>query len=165
MQTIVLIGFMGAGKTTIGKLLADKTGVHFTDLDQYIEKQAGKTIKDIFKDSGEAEFRRLESAALKDLLSRGGIISTGGGVVENKKNVEEMLMHAFVIYLHADFETLYERIKQDTARPLASLDKELLQKRYTNRLPLYNQAHARIDTADQSEEQSVELVLSELNNA
>ncbi len=112
---IFLIGFMGVGKTSIGKLLANKLGLDFYDLDDEIEKKEKLSIPKIFKLYGEKRFREIES----DLLlhwNKPGIISCGGGIVEIKKN-RDFLKHKTTIFLQTDFEIIWGRIKKSD-RPL-----------------------------------------------
>ena len=106
----------GVGKTTIGKLLAEKLNYAFCDLDALIEKNIGQTIPDIFKAKGEAYFRKLESNALMDLKEANNlVVSTGGGIVENINN--KSLMSGIIIYLSAPLATLEKRASA-TNRPL-----------------------------------------------
>ncbi|KRM33299.1 hypothetical protein FC83_GL002866 [Agrilactobacillus composti DSM 18527 = JCM 14202] len=124
MARLVLVGFMGAGKTTVGQLLAQNTGFRFTDLDQAIVEIAGRPIPDIFAAEGEAGFRRRETEALAQALDQDVIVSTGGGIVTQAQN--RALLKAAgapVVYLKADPEVLYQRVYQDENRPIAnSLD-------------------------------------------
>src|SRR5947209_4309481 len=85
-RTIVLVGFMGGGKTTLGRRLARNLGVKFVDLDEEIEKRAGQRISEIFKKKGEKGFRRLETQALARALKTAGVVATGGGLVTQSKN-------------------------------------------------------------------------------
>ena len=90
MKNIVLVGFMGSGKTTVGKLLAEQTGMPLVDMDTQIEERAGKTINEIFAQDGEPHFRALEREMAQELASKTGqIISTGGGIVLNPDNIAD----------------------------------------------------------------------------
>jgi shikimate kinase/shikimate 5-dehydrogenase len=118
-KNILLIGFMGSGKSSVGKLLAEKLGREFIDLDKIIEQKACKSIKDIFAEDGEQYFRKLESEALDDICkSEGQIIASGGGIIENKNNSKIIRENCFCIYLYSDVETLWSRVK-NSPRPLA----------------------------------------------
>lgn len=125
---IVLTGFMGAGKTTIGRKIADDMKIPFLDLDERIELIAGCPITEIFKKDGEETFRRMEHDVLKVVLETPGaeVISLGGGVLTNPENSQLLKeSKALVIYLKADADTIWERVKNDTTRPLLQAsDKE-----------------------------------------
>jgi shikimate dehydrogenase len=119
-DNIVLIGFMGSGKTTVGKELAQRLQMDFLDTDSYIEEKAGKTITEIFHDEGEEAFRKLETEALEHLRDTVShtVFSTGGGMplrVENARLLKEI---GKVYYLMADSYTIYDRVKDNTDRPL-----------------------------------------------
>jgi shikimate kinase/shikimate 5-dehydrogenase len=110
-KPITLIGFMGAGKTEAGKLTAHKLGLDFTDIDEEIERQCGKSISDIFKEDGEKKFREIESKILEETISsRDGIISSGGGIVENSYNRKLLLEKSWPINLHVSPEFALKRI-------------------------------------------------------
>lgn len=137
-MTICLIGFMGSGKTTIGRLLSEELGKSWIDLDSFVEQQYGQPIAEIFAKKGEGYFRMLETKALKCLLKQEiGIISTGGGVVEQPEN-RALLQKAYTVYLSYPVDTLYQRVQGDADRPLAT-SYEVFSQRYMKRLPLYEQ--------------------------
>ncbi len=118
-NNILLIGFMGTGKSTVSKKLAFLTKYREVDLDEYIERREGKTIKEIFAESGEEGFRRLETMYLEKVVSgNDAIISCGGGTVLKEENVEIMRKNGTVVLLSATPETIYERVKDTTNRPL-----------------------------------------------
>jgi shikimate kinase len=109
---LFIIGYKNSGKTTLGKKLAVRLNLEFIDLDDYIEKQAGKTIPEIFTEAGEKEFRRIERNALCRVIGQDNIlVSTGGGVPCYHDNMTRMEKCGIVIYLKADDETLIERLK------------------------------------------------------
>ncbi|MEG3033518.1 MAG: shikimate kinase, partial [Enterococcus sp.] len=113
MRSILLIGFMGAGKSTIGNTLAKKLGYPLIDLDDLITEKIGMPINAYFNQHGEAAFRQVETAVLKDNLTTDAIVATGGGIVVNELNRNLLKSHPQVIYLQADSETLIRRIKND----------------------------------------------------
>ena len=145
LKRIVLTGFMGAGKTSVGRLLAKELGWEFLDLDAHLEARAGASIATLFSTHGEAHFRRLESSALANALARPlTVLALGGGTPEELTNrlLLEQTPGTLVIFLDAPFETLYDRCMLESfaspehIRPvLASpVDAEI---RFRNRLPLY----------------------------
>lgn len=121
---IVLTGFMGTGKTTIGKLLAESLGYAFIDTDERIERQAGKTIPEIFEEEGEEAFRKMEAALARELAERQGVvIATGGRMMLDPGNAAVLSRTGHVFCLVAAPEEILERIVQDTAtrRPLLAV--------------------------------------------
>lgn len=136
-QNIVLIGMPGCGKTTIGKLVADKLNIGFCDIDQYIEVKAQQCIPDIFKNDGEVYFRKLESEAVEEVSKyRGSVISTGGGVVKFHKNMEILNKSGIIIFVNRALENVIADIQTD-GRPLLKDGKERLYKLYKERIDLY----------------------------
>ena len=124
---IILIGFMGVGKTTIGKIIAKKLKLNFVDMDNYIEKREGKSISKIFEEYGEQHFRELESESLKDLIKSDNIvISTGGGIVTKKENSDILKKEKIVIFLDANTQTILNNLyKEIDKRPLLSNSKNV----------------------------------------
>lgn len=113
-MNIVLIGYRGSGKTTIGRKLAEKLNREFVDSDDYIEQRTQLSIREIFELCGESYFRHLESEAIKDLSeSDGRVIATGGGAVLRYKNVSNLKNHGVLIFLNVAPEVAYERITRD----------------------------------------------------
>jgi len=163
-SSIILIGSMGAGKSTIGRRLAARLKLPCVDLDQIIVEQAGKSIPSIFEDEGEGAFRVLESQCLKDVCSDGvaKIIATGGGVVLTEDNRDIMQQSGFVVWLDASAETLARRIRGDSNRPLLHGVNPLQRAKELDaqRRPLYkNCADLRIDTAVLRVPQSVKVIV------
>lgn len=120
MRNIILIGFMGAGKTAVGNRLSKKLGYEYIDTDQYIEEKEGMTISNIFAERGEEYFRNLETSVIKELMLRKTptIFSTGGGMPLRRENAELLKELGVVVYLKAMADTIYARVKGDTKRPL-----------------------------------------------
>ncbi|PRO66692.1 shikimate kinase [Alkalicoccus urumqiensis] len=156
VQPIYLTGFMGVGKTTVGRLLAEKCGRAFLDLDEEITRVEKKTIPEIFQKDGEQGFRKMELNMVRELKGRGCITATGGGIVETPEAVEEMRKNGTVVYLHAPFAVLYERISGDETRPLTAGGREALQERFDRRSSAYRKADICVDTEDKSPLQIVE---------
>lgn len=119
MDHIILIGFMGAGKTAVGKRLARQMDLTFVDTDDMIEEQQGRSISDIFAKNGEAYFRSLETEVLCQLLDSKErcVISVGGGLPVQKQNWSVLRELGTVVYLEAEIDTLLSRLKYDTKRP------------------------------------------------
>ncbi|MGC9259733.1 MAG: shikimate kinase [Phycisphaerae bacterium] len=115
-MNIVLIGYRGVGKSTIGKQLAGRMGMDFVDTDELIMQRSGKTIREIFEQGGEPLFRDLESAVIDDLVeSDNAVIAAGGGVVLRKANIEKLQANGRIVWLQAPAQVLWERISADTA--------------------------------------------------
>lgn len=136
---VILIGFMGAGKSTIGRLLSMKLKSGFADTDSFIEESRNSTISHIFATEGEAAFRKYETETLKELMSsdKNLVIATGGGTVTGEEN-REMMKDATVIYLTASPETLFKRAGTDSSRPLSKTS-ELFFRLLYERIPLYEE--------------------------
>ena len=116
---VVLVGFMGSGKSSVGRALARRFGVPFIDVDERIESAAGCRIRDLFSREGEPAFRAREKAALRDALSvKGCVIATGGGAFADEENRVLLRSYAPVVYLETAVETLLERLSGDLGRPL-----------------------------------------------
>ena len=123
-DNITLIGFMGTGKTIIGKRLAERTNKKFIDLDSLIQKQTNKSISEIFKE-GENKFRELEKKNVESLRKKKNcVISCGGGIILNKENMETLQQISNVILLEATKETIYKHIMQDGKEKRPLLNKE-----------------------------------------
>jgi shikimate kinase len=117
---IFLIGMMGSGKTTIGRMLADKLAYSFSDTDLLIENKEEMKVADIFKYHGEARFRRLEAAVLRNTGEEHIVVATGGGLPCHASNLKWMLSKGVVIYLQVSVDVLTERLKSEKDRPLLS---------------------------------------------
>lgn len=161
-MNICLIGFMGCGKTTVGQALSEQLAYDWIDLDVYIEEKTKKDIPTLFKEYGEAYFRKIEEECLQEVVQKENcIISTGGGVIISPENVG-VLQKTCTIYLSYPFEVLYERIAGDSNRPLVT-SKEALETRFLDRLDLYEKASGvKIKCMDKSVRQIVQEIITYL---
>jgi shikimate kinase len=165
-RNLALVGFMGTGKSATGRLLADRLQQPFLDMDAELERREGRTIPEIFRDSGEAHFRALERALVRELADAPGhVIACGGGVVINPDNLADLEASGMVVCLEASPETMYERVRHDTHRPLlhapdpAARIRELLDQRR----PRYEAVRHRIRTDGKTPEQVADLILALLD--
>lgn len=142
-KSVFLVGLMGAGKTTVGRLLAKRLKARFVDSDQEISATTGVNIPTIFEIEGEDGFRRRESEIIQRLTECGDIVmATGGGAVLDVNNRRHLREHGTVVYLLASPETLNERTRHDKGRPLLQVEDRLtrLRELYQQRDPLYREA-------------------------
>jgi shikimate kinase len=136
-KNLVLAGFMGTGKSTIGALVAQKTGSPFLDTDREVETQAGKPIRAIFEDEGEAAFRELEAAICRKAANISGtVIATGGGTLLNSESRKALAKNGVLVNMQADLESLAVRLAPDGRRPLLT-NNETTQALYANREEFY----------------------------
>lgn len=161
MQNIALVGFMGSGKSTVGRALAHELGMVFVDSDVVIEQQAKMSIADIFSQRGEPAFRELERDVILTLCRETDlVIATGGGAFMTDAVRSALLESAFVAFLEAPFDVLWERIRGAAHRPLLAGDGafERMRKLYETRLPVYRHAHVSVDATRRPQEVVQELV-------
>jgi len=162
MKNVVLFGFMGTGKTVVGKEVARKLGMKFVDMDDIIEEKEDSSISEIFAEKGEKRFREVESEVARSLsLTEGLVIATGGGVVLDRKNVDALQLSGAGICLTASPEVTYERVKNESHRPLLMTDNPLQRIRslLRYRAPFYARVKYQIDTSDLPAESVVENIL------
>jgi shikimate kinase len=155
-RPIVLIGMMGAGKTTVGRRLAARLGRHFVDSDEEVEKAAGMSIEDIFAAHGEADFRAGEVKVIARLLKESGIVlGTGGGAFMNAETRALIKQSAVSVWIKADFELLFQRVSRRSNRPLLKTanPRETLQKLIDARYPTYAEADITITSRDVPQDQ------------
>jgi shikimate kinase len=177
VQRIVLTGFMGSGKSTIGRPLAKELGWRFIDLDSLIEERDGRPVARIFAESGEPAFRALETNALISSLSeRKLVLALGGGALETPPNREALAASAqtCVVLLTAAFDTLYQRCEEQIATPPAGSalpirpllgDREAAMARLNRRDPVYREcAHLVVETTGQQPQESVHVLLKLLKS-
>jgi shikimate kinase len=167
LRRLVLTGFMGAGKSTIGRLLASRLGWEFLDLDNHLESRTGATISELFSLHGEAHFRRLESTALASALGRSNVVlALGGGTPEDLTNrlLLEQTPATLTVFLDAPFSTLFDRcMLQEISRPVLA-DPAAAELRFERRRPLYARlSRLTVDTSVLSSEETVEAILIGLN--
>lgn len=146
-QRIVLTGFMGAGKSTVGRLLAQQLDWHFIDADDEIEAAAGATIAEVFRQHGEPWFRQLEHETVHRLIaSEKLVLALGGGAIEDERTRNLLLtaQGTHLVHLEASLETVLNRCHgTDSLRPVLQ-DRSNLENRYRRRLPLYRQSHLTV---------------------
>jgi len=164
---VALIGFMGAGKTAVGEVLAEKLNKKFAELDSFIEQKAGKSIPEIFEQHGEVAFRELEIEATKEIASQKNlVIACGGGIVLNKINIDRLRNESIMVYLTASPRILLKRILSDEDdRPvLKGSDKALnIQKLLKFRKPFYERAaDIKINTSKLDINSVVEQIIEKL---
>ncbi|HSG30948.1 MAG TPA: shikimate kinase [Thermodesulfobacteriota bacterium] len=164
-NNIYLIGFMGAGKTTVGRILSSNIGAVLVDMDLEIEKQQGVAISQIFEEQGEPYFRAIETEMLRDISQRSGqVVSTGGGIVIKDENWDIMKESGVTVYLKASIETLFNRVKHKTTRPLLNVDdpytkaKEL----FESRRELYEKSDIILDREGLEPEEVAEAIVKEI---
>lgn len=138
-MTIFLCGFMGCGKSTIGKILAKKSGCGFCDTDELIVKNQGMTIPEIFSQKGEPYFRMVEAETVKSLCGKSTVVACGGGAMQNSETAGAVKENGgTIVYLDVPFDVCYERIKNDSNRPIVMNNtREQLEEIYNNRRDIY----------------------------
>lgn len=165
-RPIVLVGMMGAGKTTVGRRLAKRLGVPFVDADEEIENAAGMSIADYFDQYGEAAFRDGERKVIQRLIAEQGpcVLATGGGAFMDEETRAEIQAHGVSVWLRADLELLVKRTSKRNTRPLLKQGdpREILQSLMDERYPTYAHAHVTVDTADVPHEQVVGEIVNRL---
>lgn len=166
-ENLLLVGSMGAGKSTIGKLLSSRIGYAFVDTDNLVEERSGADIPWIFDVEGEAGFRQRETAALEGLANcEKTVVATGGGIVATPKNINLLRHLGKVIYLSASIDRLLERTSKDRKRPLLQVDdpRKTLESIVQQRDPLYRSvADIVIVTNDQATKHVVNQICKELS--
>jgi shikimate kinase len=163
-KSIVLVGFMGAGKSRIGRLLAGRLRLPFVDTDTAIEETYRLSIADIFRQCGEAEFREAERRLIAHLIGEGPkVIALGGGAFIDAKNRDTLNRAALTIWLDAPLQLILSRLKRSTTRPLASnRSEDELRELCDDRRQYYAQAHLRIETRDSNPSRIVDQIVGEL---
>ena len=162
-RNLVLIGLMGAGKSAIGRLVAQAMGVPFVDSDHEIERVSRMPITDLFAAYGEAEFRALETRVIKRLLRTGPrVVSTGGGAYVNERTRKHVKRGGLTVWLKADLDVLWERVNKRDTRPLLKTEnpRQTLENLMNARYPIYAEADLTVISRDVKKETMVEEVLA-----
>lgn len=165
-RALVLVGLMGAGKTTIGRRLAQTLDLDFVDADAEIEKAAGETIPEIFANHGEVAFRAGEKRVIARLLTKGShVLATGGGAYMNAETRDTITQKALSIWLHADLDVLMDRVGRRGNRPLLNEKnpRAVMEKLISERYPVYAQADLTVDSVEGTHEHVVEKLLVALD--
>ena len=168
MQNLALIGFMGTGKSSVGRLVASHLHYNFVDTDELIESRTGKTIAEIFAHAGEAVFRQIEKQLVAEVSHyKKTVFSTGGGLAASAENFGSLKQHSLVICLWASPEVIWERVRTQTHRPLLQdpepLDK--IKKLLAAREPFYKQADVLVNTEMRSVKEVAQHVLHQFQLA
>ncbi len=166
-MNVAIFGFMGVGKSSVGRLVAEALGIEFVDLDEAIVADAGKDIPFIFRERGEEGFRELEKEATRMIAARDGVvIACGGGTVLNEDNLEALRENSRMILLTADPETILRRVEADgDTRPLLSVEEKVepIARLLGERMPRYLEASDKtVDTSGKNQAQVVREIIEYL---
>jgi shikimate kinase len=164
-RRIALIGFMGSGKSTVGRILAERLGYALVDSDAAVEERAGAPIRRIFLERGEPAFRDLEADTLETLATRSRVvIAAGGGAPAQPRNRHFFARRATTFHLRVSLETARRRTEGDVGRPLLAQGDETVRRLYESRLPVYEELGAPVDTDGKSPAQVAEEIIRLLEN-
>lgn len=166
-RSIVLIGMMGAGKTTIGRRLSHRLSLPFVDADAEIERAAAKTIPEIFAEHGEPYFRDGERRVIRRLLGEGPqVLATGGGAFMNSETREAIATHGISVWLKADFEVLANRVRRKSNRPLLDTPDpdETIRRLMRDRYPVYASAEITVHSRDVSHDVVADEIIAALEH-
>ena len=157
----VLVGFMGAGKSTVGKILADRMGSEFVDVDERIEKAAGSSVREIFASLGEGAFREMEKEAIRDAVSvPGRVVAAGGGAFLDDGNRRALSEYGPVFFLDVSCESVLARLSGDLTRPLLVGEENRLRELMEARRPAYMMADHTVPTDARSAGEVAEAILA-----
>lgn len=168
IHNLALIGFMGTGKSSVGRLAAAQLGYELIDTDEWIERLAKKSITKIFAEDGEAAFREIERQLVVEMTGwRHKIISTGGGLAANDANIASLKQHALIVCLWATPEAIWERVRHQTHRPLLQGPDPLgkIRTLLEQRTPFYRQADVLVHTGTRSVREVAQHVLHQFQIA
>ena len=164
-KNIFLIGFMGAGKSAIGKKIASNFNMEFIDMDDYIVNSENRSIDSIFSEYGEEKFREIENLTLQKLIRKqNAVISTGGGIIENIGN-RKILLENLTIYIYSPFNDIWNRISNDSKRPLVKKGYEYIKNLYEKREAIYRETGITIDTSKLSVTKSADKIINFIENS
>jgi len=161
-KNIVLCGFMGCGKSTVGKMLADRLAYKFVDTDEYIEQKSGMTIPQIFSTHGEQSFRDIEHKAICELAQKSNcVIATGGGALTFGRNADELAKSGIIVFINSSFENCWQRIKNSDRPLVASNSVEQMHELYQARARLYRSvAHIEAENNGLPENAAADIIKS-----
>ncbi|MBI5554619.1 MAG: shikimate kinase [Elusimicrobia bacterium] len=166
-MNIVLIGFMASGKTAVGKVLATKLDMKYIDVDETIEKTAGRSVTDIFKQHGENVFRDLETKAIRGVVMLDRyVIATGGGAVLRTENVQALRSNGKIVYLAASPEAILRRLGEAKTRPILAQESDQLKKikeLLVHRESFYKECDLQVDTTSLTIDQVVDKIVAWYN--
>ncbi len=168
MRNIVLVGFMGTGKTQVARALSEKLGMKYVSTDSFIEEKEKTSISDIFSKRGEGYFRKAEKDVIKDVsLMENVVVDAGGGVVIDPENLERLKKKGIIVCLWASPEVILERTKKYTHRPLLNVDDPLkkIKELLTLRKPFYERIDCRIHTSKMTLEEVADEIIRRVKNA
>jgi shikimate kinase len=168
IQNIALIGFMGTGKSSVGRLIAEQLQFTFVDTDEMLEERTGKSIIRIFEQNGEEAFRELEKRVVEELRAmKRAVISTGGGLGANAENLASLKQHALVVCLWASPQIIWKRVRSQMNRPLLQTadPKTRIQELLAQRDPVYRQADVLVNTDVRSAKEVAQHVMHEFQLA
>lgn len=161
-MNIVIVGFMGTGKTVVAKGLAAKLKMEYVSMDDIIEQKEGKSINEVFSQDGEPHFRKVEKKVVEELSKKDGlVIDAGGGVVLDEDNIKNLKKNGVIVCLTVSPDVIYERTKKYTHRPLLNVSdpKKKIKELLDFRAPYYKKADFQIDTSSKSISEVVEEVI------
>ncbi len=168
IRNIALTGFMGCGKTAVGRVVAKVSGFEFLDTDQFIEEHVGNTNPRIFEEQGEETFRRYEREVVVRLAEREStVIATGGGLLVNEQNMDTMKQYAMVFCLWASPDSIWRRVKDQSHRPLLQTEnpRQRIIDLLEERKPAYSRSDMLINTEYRSARDVANLILSQFRQA
>jgi len=164
-KNIFLVGFMGAGKTTVGRILARKLGYKYVDADELVEERTGQAITEIFSEREEDFFRDLETGAIRFITESGGqVVATGGGAVMREENRTLMEAGGVTVYLKTPAHVIWERVKDSESRPLLQVEDPYgtIERLLEERTPAYESARITVDTENLSPEEVAAQIIGRL---
>jgi len=167
-RTILLIGMMGAGKSTVGFALSQRLNIKFIDTDDVIEKTEGKSMNEIFSDKGAPYLQNLEKDVIKNVLlnKQPQVVSIGGNAYDDDDNRKIIKQNSITVYLEVEYDVLLERVKRKNTRPLLEQgDKvEVFKKIFDEKTPIYKSADIIINTTYLNKETAINLILKSIND-